>query len=82
MALVKDISDVERDKIYGIDTFSIRLGQKRVCFSNIQHLGKVGCTLLYIPWLFLTNLCQVFWICVFLFEMGFGVALLTGASSS
>ncbi|KAL3038289.1 hypothetical protein AAZX31_01G123200 [Glycine max] len=53
MALAKDIPDVEGDKIYGIDTFAIRIGQK-----------------------------QVFWICIFLFEMAFGVSLVAGATSS
>ncbi|KAK7390708.1 hypothetical protein VNO78_18732 [Psophocarpus tetragonolobus] len=53
MALSKDIPDIEGDKSNGIDTFSIRLGQK-----------------------------QVFWLCVFLFEMAFGIASLAGASSS
>ncbi|RDX64023.1 Glycinol 4-dimethylallyltransferase, partial [Mucuna pruriens] len=53
MALAKDIPDVEGDKAYGIDTFSVRLGQKRV-----------------------------FWICISLFEMAFGVAILAGVTSS
>ncbi|KAG5001546.1 hypothetical protein JHK87_022618 [Glycine soja] len=53
LALSKDIPDVEGDKEHGINSLSVRLGQKRV-----------------------------FWICVFLFEMAFGVGLLAGASSS
>uniref|UniRef100_A0A0R0J086 Uncharacterized protein n=1 Tax=Glycine max TaxID=3847 RepID=A0A0R0J086_SOYBN len=50
---MQDIPDVEGDKEHGINSLSVRLGQKRV-----------------------------FWICVFLFEMAFGVGLLAGASSS
>ncbi|XP_068492333.1 glycinol 4-dimethylallyltransferase-like [Phaseolus vulgaris] len=53
IALSKDIPDIEGDKQHGIDSFSIRLGQKKV-----------------------------FWICVFLYEMAFGVAFLAGATSS
>ncbi|XP_020210720.1 glycinol 4-dimethylallyltransferase isoform X2 [Cajanus cajan] len=36
MALVKDISDVEGDKTHGIDTFSIRLGQKQVLWISVS----------------------------------------------
>ncbi|KAL9318968.1 hypothetical protein ACSQ67_015485 [Phaseolus vulgaris] len=53
LALAKDIPDIEGDKQYGIDSFTMRLGQKKV-----------------------------FWICVFLYEMAFGVAFLAGATSS
>ncbi|TKY72727.1 homogentisate phytyltransferase 1 [Spatholobus suberectus] len=53
IALFKDIPDIEGDKIFGIRSFSVRLGQKRV-----------------------------FWICVSLLEMAYGVALLMGAASS
>ncbi|KAJ1433469.1 UbiA prenyltransferase family [Sesbania bispinosa] len=53
IALFKDIPDIEGDKIFGIQSFSVRLGQKRV-----------------------------FWICVSLLEMAYGVALLVGAASS
>ncbi|KAK7291879.1 hypothetical protein RIF29_07384 [Crotalaria pallida] len=52
IALFKDIPDIEGDKIFGIQSFSVRLGQKKV-----------------------------FWICVALLEMAYGVALLTGAAS-
>nr|KYP34172.1 hypothetical protein KK1_044902 [Cajanus cajan] len=52
IALFKDIPDIEGDKIFGIRSFSVRLGQKRV-----------------------------FWICVSLLQMAYGVALLMGASS-
>ncbi|XP_054805996.1 homogentisate phytyltransferase 1, chloroplastic isoform X3 [Prosopis cineraria] len=52
IALFKDIPDIEGDKVFGIQSFSVRLGQKRV-----------------------------FWICVSLLEMAYGVALLVGAAS-
>ncbi|XP_061360431.1 homogentisate phytyltransferase 1, chloroplastic-like [Gastrolobium bilobum] len=52
IALFKDIPDIEGDKKFGIQSFSVRLGQKRV-----------------------------FWICVSLLEMAYGVALLVGAAS-
>ncbi|XP_061361734.1 homogentisate phytyltransferase 1, chloroplastic [Gastrolobium bilobum] len=52
IALFKDIPDIEGDKIFGIQSFSVRLGQKRV-----------------------------FWICVSLLEMAYGIALLVGAAS-
>ncbi|XP_058754745.1 homogentisate phytyltransferase 1, chloroplastic-like [Vicia villosa] len=53
IALFKDIPDIEGDKIFGIQSFSVRLGQKRV-----------------------------FWICVCLLELAYGVALVVGATSS
>ncbi|TKY53071.1 Glycinol 4-dimethylallyltransferase [Spatholobus suberectus] len=80
IALFKDIPDIEGDKAFGIHSFSARLGQKRVFFRI--HLSKFGCALLYIPWLFLNNLCQVFWLCISIFEMAFGVAFLAIATSS
>ncbi|KAF5456335.1 hypothetical protein F2P56_025831 [Juglans regia] len=52
IALFKDIPDIDGDKIYGIRSFSVRLGQKRV-----------------------------FWICIVLLEMAYGVALLMGVAS-
>ncbi|CAL0307011.1 unnamed protein product [Lupinus luteus] len=52
IALFKDIPDIEGDKIFDIQSFSVRLGQKKV-----------------------------FWICVSLLEMAYGVALLMGAAS-
>ncbi|KAK2358756.1 glycinol 4-dimethylallyltransferase [Trifolium repens] len=53
IALFKDIPDIEGDKIFGIQSFSVRLGQKRV-----------------------------FWICVSLLQLAYGVALVVGATSS
>ncbi|XP_047338758.1 homogentisate phytyltransferase 1, chloroplastic [Impatiens glandulifera] len=53
IALFKDIPDIQGDKIFGIRSFSVRLGQERV-----------------------------FWICITLLEMAYGVAILVGASSS
>ncbi|CAL9750684.1 unnamed protein product [Musa acuminata subsp. burmannicoides] len=53
IALFKDIPDIEGDRIYGIRSFSVRLGQKRV-----------------------------FWICVYLLEMAYSVAMVIGATSS
>ncbi|XP_045814593.1 homogentisate phytyltransferase 1, chloroplastic isoform X2 [Trifolium pratense] len=53
IALFKDIPDIEGDKIFGIQSFSVRLGQKRV-----------------------------FWICVTLLQLAYGVALVVGATSS
>nr|AEZ53107.1 aromatic prenyltransferase [Epimedium acuminatum] len=52
IALFKDIPDIEGDAIFGIRSFTVRLGQKRV-----------------------------FWICVYLLEMAYGVAVLVGAAS-
>ncbi|ESW26738.1 hypothetical protein PHAVU_003G143900 [Phaseolus vulgaris] len=52
IALFKDIPDIEGDKVFGIQSFSVRLGQK-----------------------------PVFWACVTLLEIAYGVALLVGASS-
>ncbi|XP_014509900.1 homogentisate phytyltransferase 1, chloroplastic isoform X1 [Vigna radiata var. radiata] len=52
IALFKDIPDIEGDKVFGIQSFSVRLGQK-----------------------------PVFWTCVTLLEIAYGVALLVGASS-
>ncbi|WVY99237.1 hypothetical protein V8G54_031388, partial [Vigna mungo] len=53
IALFKDIPDIDGDQTFGIQSFSARLGQKRV-----------------------------FWICVSLFEMAFGVAVVAGLTSS
>ncbi|XP_052731176.1 glycinol 4-dimethylallyltransferase [Vigna angularis] len=53
IALFKDIPDIDGDQKFGIQSFSARLGQKRV-----------------------------FWICVSLFEMAFGVAVVAGLTSS
>ncbi|XP_072063880.1 homogentisate phytyltransferase 1, chloroplastic isoform X9 [Arachis hypogaea] len=52
IALFKDIPDIEGDRIFGIQSFSVRLGQQRV-----------------------------FWICVSLLEVAYGVALMVGAAS-
>nr|AMR58303.1 chalcone prenyltransferase [Glycyrrhiza uralensis] len=52
-SLFKDIPDIEGDQAFGIQSFSMRLGQKRV-----------------------------FWICISLLEMAYGVALLMGITSS
>ncbi|PIA40843.1 hypothetical protein AQUCO_02400119v1 [Aquilegia coerulea] len=53
IALFKDIPDIDGDKIFGIQSFTVRLGQKKV-----------------------------FWTCIYLLEMAYGVALLVGAASS
>lgn len=53
IALFKDIPDIVGDKIFGIQSFTVRLGQERV-----------------------------FWICIWLLEMAYAVALLVGASST
>nr|ARV85586.1 PT2 protein [Lotus japonicus] len=53
ISFLKDIPDIEGDKKFGIHSFSMRFGKKRV-----------------------------FWICVSLLEMAFGVGLLVGATSS
>ncbi|KAE8811363.1 putative homogentisate phytyltransferase 1, chloroplastic [Hordeum vulgare] len=53
IALFKDIPDIDGDRIFGIKSFSVRLGQKKV-----------------------------FWICVGLLQMAYGVAMLMGAASS
>ncbi|KAL2343213.1 hypothetical protein Fmac_004498 [Flemingia macrophylla] len=53
IALFKDIPDIEGDKVFGIQSFSVCLGQK-----------------------------PVFWTCVTLLEIAYGVALLVGAAST
>lgn len=53
IALFKDIPDIDGDRIFGIRSFSVRLGQHRV-----------------------------FWICIYLLEMAYTVAMLVGATSS
>ncbi|RDX60840.1 putative homogentisate phytyltransferase 1, chloroplastic, partial [Mucuna pruriens] len=53
IALFKDIPDIEGDKIFGIRSFSVRLGQKRV-----------------------------FWICVSLLEIAYGVSLIAAGVAS
>lgn len=52
IALFKDIPDIEGDKIFGIQSYTVRLGQERV-----------------------------FWICITLLEMAYGVAICVGAIS-
>ncbi|KAL9683949.1 hypothetical protein QQ045_021378 [Rhodiola kirilowii] len=52
IALFKDIPDIEGDKIFGIQSYTVRLGQERV-----------------------------FWICIALLEMAYGVAICVGAIS-
>lgn len=52
IALFKDIPDIEGDKIFGIKSYTVRLGQERV-----------------------------FWICISLLQMAYGVAILVGAAS-
>ncbi|XP_042483051.1 homogentisate phytyltransferase 1, chloroplastic-like isoform X2 [Macadamia integrifolia] len=53
IAMFKDIPDIDGDRIFGIQSFSVRLGQKRV-----------------------------FWICIYLLEMAYVVAVFVGAASS
>ncbi|XVF47680.1 hypothetical protein PTKIN_Ptkin03bG0130000 [Pterospermum kingtungense] len=53
IALFKDIPDIEGDKIFGIKSYTVRLGQERV-----------------------------FWTCISLLEMAYGVSVLVGATSS
>lgn len=53
IALFKDIPDIDGDRIFGIRSFSVRLGQHRV-----------------------------FWICIYLLEMAYTVAMAVGATSS
>lgn len=53
IALFKDIPDIDGDRIFGIRSFSVRLGQQRV-----------------------------FWICIYLLEMAYTVAMVFGATSS
>ncbi|KAM5553813.1 homogentisate phytyltransferase 1, chloroplastic [Rosa sericea] len=53
IALFKDIPDIDGDKIFGIRSFTVRLGQERV-----------------------------FWTCIWLLQMAYGVAILVGATSS
>ncbi|CAH1426766.1 unnamed protein product [Lactuca virosa] len=53
IALFKDIPDVEGDKLNGINSIALQIGQK-----------------------------PVFWICIWLLEMTYGVAILIGLSST
>ncbi|XP_057980356.1 homogentisate phytyltransferase 1, chloroplastic isoform X2 [Malania oleifera] len=53
IALFKDIPDIDGDRIFGIQSFTVRLGQKRV-----------------------------FWVCILLLELAYGVAILVGVTSS
>ncbi|KAE8676620.1 putative homogentisate phytyltransferase 1 [Hibiscus syriacus] len=53
IALFKDIPDIEGDKIFGIKSYTVCLGQERV-----------------------------FWTCISLLEMAYGVSILVGATSS
>ncbi|WCJ42223.1 Homogentisate phytyltransferase 1 chloroplastic [Euphorbia peplus] len=53
IALFKDIPDIEGDKIFGIRSFTVRLGQERV-----------------------------FWTCISLLQIAYGVAIFVGAASS
>ncbi|XP_078443864.1 homogentisate phytyltransferase 1 [Wolffia australiana] len=53
IALFKDIPDLEGDRVFGIRSFTVRLGQEKV-----------------------------FWICVYLLQMAYGAAILTGLFSS
>lgn len=53
IALFKDIPDIDGDKLFGIRSFTVRLGQERV-----------------------------FWICIWLLELAYCVAVLVGAVSS
>ncbi|GMJ15592.1 homogentisate phytyltransferase 1, VITAMIN E 2, HOMOGENTISATE PHYTYLTRANSFERASE [Hibiscus trionum] len=53
IALFKDIPDIEGDKIFGIKSYTVRLGQERV-----------------------------FWTCISLLQMAYGVSILVGATSS
>ncbi|CAI0427796.1 unnamed protein product, partial [Linum tenue] len=52
IALFKDIPDMEGDKIFGIRSFTVQLGQKRV-----------------------------FWTCIALLEIAYGIAMFIGAAS-
>ncbi|MBA0874331.1 hypothetical protein Goshw_015281, partial [Gossypium schwendimanii] len=52
IALFKDIPDIEGDKIFGIKSYTVRLGQEKV-----------------------------FWTCISLLEMAYGVSILVGATS-
>ncbi|KAK7315366.1 hypothetical protein VNO77_33910 [Canavalia gladiata] len=52
MALLKDIPDIEGDKIFGIQSLAFLLGKKRV-----------------------------FWICIVLLKIGYGVGILMGVTS-
>ncbi|XP_022153308.1 homogentisate phytyltransferase 1, chloroplastic isoform X2 [Momordica charantia] len=52
IALFKDIPDIDGDKIFGIRSFTVRLGQERV-----------------------------FWSCISLLEVAYGVAVLVGVAS-
>eukprot|EP00249_Psilotum_nudum_P008765 c21497_g1_i1 orf=714-2057(-) len=52
IALFKDIPDVEGDQLYGIQSFSVAIGQY-----------------------------QVYWLCIYLLEVAYGVAMVVGITS-
>ncbi|XP_039030373.1 homogentisate phytyltransferase 1, chloroplastic-like [Hibiscus syriacus] len=60
IALFKNIPDIEGDKIFGIKSYTVRLGQERMSSSA----------------------SRVFWTCISLLEMAYGVSVLVGATSS
>ncbi|XAR51154.1 homogentisate phytyltransferase [Bertholletia excelsa] len=48
IALFKDIPDMEGDKIFGIRSFTVRLGQKRVFWACISLLQMAYCVALFV----------------------------------
>lgn len=82
---MQDIPDIDGDRIFGIRSFSVRLGQQRVsimwCLLNLlaTFTAYVG-GFFFFDNLFACN--QVFWICIYLLEMAYTVAMVFGATSS
>lgn len=79
MIIMQDIPDIDGDRIFGIRSFSVRLGQRRVSIKKgLNYCCDVG------EFLFADHIVseQVFWICVYLLEMAYSVAVVIGATSS
>ncbi|KVH89333.1 UbiA prenyltransferase family [Cynara cardunculus var. scolymus] len=74
IALFKDVPDVEGDKINGITSFASQVGKKRV------SLKICICHILFVP--IRKKSSNVFWICIWLLEMAYGMAMLIGLSST
>lgn len=83
--IIQDVPDIEGDKTFGIQTFTVHLGQKRV--SSIHSSFSVLVSLMSLFLIILLFLLpgwpwQVFWACISLLQMAYTVAILVGATSS
>lgn len=75
VSCLQDIPDIVGDKIFGIQSFTVRLGQKRVSFQPMLNSFRGIFGLKFKP------LWQVFWFCILLLEMAYAVALFAGVTS-